>query len=127
MAKLTVAVTALLLGCILESVAAAAPVASPKQVMAHHIAVVKNDDVDGVMADYASDAVLVTPTETYIGAAGIRRFFKQLAAEHRNWTTYIVTQEVKAAGVVLQRDAKSGRVEVFVVRHGKIAFQALPP
>ncbi len=122
-----VASTVFLFACFLGVAAAAPPVPSPKQVMAHHIAVVKSDDVDGVMADYAADAVFVTPTETYIGAASIRRFFERLAAEHRDWKTYYVTQEVKADGVVLQKESKSGKVEVFVVRDGKIVFQTLPP
>ncbi len=105
---------------------AAEPVGSPKQVMTHHIAVVKNDDVDGVMKDYASDAVFVTPTMTYIGADEIRKFFEELVAQHRDWKTYNVTQEEKAHGVVLQKEVKTGKVEVFVVRNGKIVFQTLP-
>jgi len=94
--------------------------------MAHHIAVVKKDDVNAIMEDYAADAVFVTPTATLIGTESIRKFFEQLAAEHRDWKTYNVTQEVKTEGVVLQKEVTSGRVEVFVVRHGKIVFQTLP-
>ena len=126
MAKLTLATTILVLGCSWGAALAVPPEASPKQVMAHHIAVVKKDDVNAIMEDYAADAVFVTPTATLIGTESIRKFFEQLAAEHRDWKTYNVTQEVKTEGVVLQKEVTSGRVEVFVVRHGKIVFQTLP-
>ncbi|HEY2015013.1 MAG TPA: nuclear transport factor 2 family protein, partial [Bryobacteraceae bacterium] len=113
----------------LVSIAAAAEpaAASPKAVMAHHIAAVKQDDVDAVMKDYAGDSVLVTPAATFVGAANIRKFFERLAAEHRDWSTYVVTQVVEADGVVLQKNVKTGKVEVYVVRDGKIAFQTVPP
>ncbi len=125
MAKVAIAV--LVFACSWgAAVVAAPPATSPKEVMAHHIAVVKKDDVDGVMQDYATDAVFVTPTETIIGAADIRKFFEHLATEHRDWKAYNVTQEVKTEGVVLQKEVKTGKVEVFVVRHGKIVFQTLP-
>jgi hypothetical protein len=125
MAKLLVC-SVFLFGGIFDVALAGPLVASPREVMAHHIAVVKQDDVDGIMQDYAADAVFVTPTTTLIGAASIREFFEHLAAEHRDWKTYNVTQEVKAHGVVLQKALQTGKVEVFVVRHGKIVFQTLP-
>ncbi|HEY4214851.1 MAG TPA: nuclear transport factor 2 family protein [Steroidobacteraceae bacterium] len=121
---LVTAMAALAWSC--GAVAADSPVASPKQVMEHHIAVVKKDDVAAIMEDYAKDCVLVTPTATLIGTQSIREFFVHLAGEHRDWKTYNVTQEVKAEGVVLQKQVTSGKVEVFVVRHGKIVFQTLP-
>ena len=128
MSRVMIACAALVCACAAQLVSAAVPrAASPKQVMAHHIAAVKKDDVDGVMEDYAVDAVLVTPTGTFIGAARIRTFFERLAAQHRDWKDYIVTQEVEQDGVVLQKNVKTGKVEVYVVRNGKIAFQALPP
>lgn len=126
MVKLTVTIAVLLLAWSWGVVSAGPPADSPEAVMAHHIAVVKRDDVDGIMQDYAADAVFVTPTETLIGAADIRKFFEHLATEHRDWKAYNVTQEAKAEGVVLQKEVKTGKVEVFVVRHGKIVFQTLP-
>jgi len=126
MVKLFVRFSLFFLACGLGMALADPLVASPKEVMAHHIAAVKNDDVEGVMQDYASDAVIVTPTATFIGAASIRKFFEHLAAEHRDWKTYEVAQEVKSDGVVLQKALKTGKVEVYVVRHGKIVFQTVP-
>jgi ketosteroid isomerase-like protein len=116
----------LFFACIYGVAVAADPVASPERVMAHHITAVKKDDVEGVMQDYAADAVIVTQTTTFIGAANIRKFFEHLAAEHRDWKTYEVTQEAKSDGVVLQKALKTGKVEVYVVRHGKILFQTVP-
>jgi hypothetical protein len=103
---------------------AAAPSAtSPKDVMAHHINVVKQDDVDGILQDYADSSVVVIEKNTYIGLASIRKFFEGLKAQHRDWSSYVVTQEVADQGVVFQKEVKTGNVEVFVVRSGKIAFQ----
>ena len=98
---------------------------SPKEIMAHHIAVVKKDDVTGVMTDYGENAVVVMPTGTYIGVANIRKFFESLASQHRDWSTFEVTQEALDGGVVLQHNVKTGGIEVFVVRNGKIVFQAV--
>src|ERR1700722_1530673 len=108
-----------------EVAAAAQPAASPKDVMAHHIQVIKQDDVDGVMSDYAANAVVVRADETFIGTANVRKFFEELAAQHRDWKSFIVTQEVKEDGVVLQKEVKTGKIEVFVVRNGKIVFQTM--
>jgi len=125
MSKLTVACSVLFLMCNSAISAAAAPATSPKAVMLHHIGVIKSDDVDGIMQDYARNAVVVRATETFIGTARVRQFFEGLAAEHRDWKSFIVTQEVKEDGVVLQKEVKTGKVEVFVVRGGKIVFQTM--
>ena len=53
--------------------------------IAHHVKTVKAADVDGVMADYATDAILVsppglvTPTGTFVGKDKVREFFVWLA------------------------------------------------
>jgi hypothetical protein len=96
---------------------------SPVEVMAHHINMVKRDDVEEVMKDYAANAVVVLHGQTYIGTPDVRKFFENLAAEHRDWNSYAVVQEVREDGVVLQREVKTGQVEVYVVRGGKIVFQ----
>jgi hypothetical protein len=126
MSELTVAISVLLFVAFSEVAAAIPPEASAQVVMAHHITMIKKDDVDGIMKDYAEKAVIVGPTQTYIGAANVRHFFEALAAQHRDWKSFIVTQEVKEDGVVLQTEVKTGKVEVFVVRNGKIAFQTSP-
>jgi len=114
-----------LLGTVAVAAVADGTSRSPKTVMAHHIAVLKKNDVDGLMADYAEDAVAVLPSGTFIGFGKIRQHFESLAAERRDWSTYNVTQEVLDSGVVLQHRIETGGVEVFVVRNGKIVFQAL--
>jgi hypothetical protein len=121
---LNIVLVLFLVGPVDIALAARSPL-SPKEVMAHHIAVIKKDDVDGVMADYAENAVIVMPTGTFIGAGDVRKFFVSLAAQHRDWSTFEVTQEVLNDGVVLQHNVKTGGIEVFVVRSGKIVFQAV--
>ena len=125
MSKLLSIVLVLFLAGPMGVAVAAPPPLSPKEVMAHHIAVVKKDDVAGTLTDYAENAVVVMPTGTYIGAGNVRKFFEELAAQHRDWSTFEVTQEVQNDGVVLQHNVKTGGIEVFVVRNGKIVFQAV--
>jgi hypothetical protein len=109
----------------MEAAVAAGSALTPKEVMAHHIAAIKKDDVDGVIKDYAENAVVVMPAGTYVGLANIRKFFEGLAAEHRDWSTFEVTEELLDNGVVLQHTVRTGGIEVFVVRNGKIVFQAM--
>ena len=124
MSRWTGLLFALFLTAPMDVALAASKPQSPKAVMEHHIVFVKKDDVEEIVKDYARDAVMVMPAGTFIGIDDVRKFFVALAAQRRDWSTFDVTQEVKEHGVVLQRVVKTGAVEVFVVRNGKIVFQA---
>ena len=124
---LTIICTAMAVVASLHPSYAAPAAESPRELVARHLAAVKTDDVALIMKDYASDAVIVRPDGTYIGTAGVRRFFEWLAAQHRDWNSFVATQEEKGQGVVFQTNVKNGQVEVFVVRKGKIVFQVLQP
>lgn len=46
-------------------------------VLARHLEAIFTRDVDKIMADYAADAVLFTPTATFRGLDQVRGFFTQ--------------------------------------------------
>jgi ketosteroid isomerase-like protein len=47
-------------------------------IVAHHLASAQRGDVDSVMADYAADAVLITPDTAITGRSAIRAVFQRL-------------------------------------------------
>jgi hypothetical protein len=66
-----------------------------KQVLDHHVQTFKANDLDGVMADYTEESILITPDRTYKGLAEIRENFVQaFAALPTNGTTMTVSKSV---------------------------------
>jgi hypothetical protein len=71
-----------------------------KQVFDHHVQTFKANDLDGVMADYTEESVLITPDATFKGLAAIRKNFEgAFAALPTNGTTMTVTKEVISGSV----------------------------
>jgi hypothetical protein len=83
--------------------AAKAPVvdeAVTKQVFDHHVQTFKANDLEGVMADYTEESILITPDATFKGLAQIREnFVGAFAALPANGTTMTVTKEVISGSV----------------------------
>jgi hypothetical protein len=48
-----------------------------KKVLDHHVQTFQANDLDGVMADYTEESILITPDRTYKGLAEIRENFVQ--------------------------------------------------
>jgi hypothetical protein len=66
-----------------------------KKVLDHHLQTFQGNDLDGVMADYTEESVLITPDRTYKGLAEIRENFVQAyQALPTNGTTMTVTKSV---------------------------------
>ena len=125
-----------------EAKAPAAPAATStadmEAAIAHHVTTVKAADVDGVMTDYAADAILVsppglvTPTGTFVGKDKVREFFVWLAtpAVLPGAQSMVTTNEVVGPNTMLFRwtqfPGTSKEVkgyDIFVFRDGKIIFQ----
>lgn len=114
----------------------------PAQIIADHIRAAKAGDVSAVIADYADDAVVVTPpgmaspSGVYSRKAHIREFFSWLAspANLPAVKTMETSTEMVAPDVVIMRWTQfkgtpkevNGR-DVFVIRRGKIVFQSVEP
>lgn len=54
---------------------------STEEVLQHHLDTFGAGDVDGIMSDYAEDAVVIVPTGVLKGHDEIRPLFESLAAE----------------------------------------------
>ena len=66
-----------------------------KKVLDHHLQTFQGNDLDGVMADYTEESILITPDRTYKGLAEIRENFVQAyQALPTNGTTMTVTKSV---------------------------------
>lgn len=55
--------------------------ASTKDVLEHHLKCFGESDLEGILSDYAPDAVLFTPEGPLKGAGAIRPFFQAMLAE----------------------------------------------
>jgi hypothetical protein len=66
-----------------------------RQVFDHHVQTFKDNDLEGVMADYTEESVLITPDKTYKGLAEIREnFVNAFQALPKDGTTFTVDKTV---------------------------------
>lgn len=54
---------------------------TPQEIFAHHAEALIAGDLDGIVADYADDAVFITPAGTLHGKDGVRQGFERLLAD----------------------------------------------
>jgi hypothetical protein len=66
-----------------------------KKVFDHHVQTFQQNDLEGVMADYTDQSVLITPDRTYKGLAEIRENFENaFKVLPTNGTTMTITKSV---------------------------------
>jgi ketosteroid isomerase-like protein len=104
---------------------------TPQEVFAHHGPALAAADIDEIAADYADDAVVITPAGVNRGKDGARAAFRQLFADlpdaswdikHQAWADDVLLVEWAAdAG---QSRADDG-VDTFVFRDGQIRVQTV--
>jgi hypothetical protein len=71
-----------------------------KKVLDHHIETFKANDLEGVMADYTEESILITPDRTFKGLAEIREnFVAAFGALPTSGTTMTVTKTVATRDV----------------------------
>lgn len=116
--------------------------ADMKAAIDRHVTNVKAGNVDGVMADYADDAImvsppgLVNPVGTFVGKEHVREFFTWLAspANLPGAQSMETTNEMVGPDTILfhwtqwpgtAKEVKG--TDVFVFRNGKIIFQTTAP
>ena len=99
---------------------------TPEEVFAHHAQALGAGDLDGIVADYADDAVFITPAGTKRGKNGIREGFTQLLADVPNAAWELKTQIYEGDVLFLEWAAVSAATKVedgidtFVFRDGLI-------
>ena len=102
-----------------------------KQVFDHHVQTFKYNDLEGVMADYTEESVLITPDRTYKGLAEIREnFVNAFKALPTAGTTFTVDKTVingDVAYFVWKATTPTlvfkYATDTFIVQNGKIIRQ----
>ena len=104
---------------------------TPEQVVAHHLAVFRAHDLEGVLSDYADDAIFIAPKSTVQGKTALRKMFASFFANaNANAAAPVFDATVTADGEVgyehwVSDPGKPGSMagtDAFVVRHGRIVF-----
>src|ERR1700754_3212979 len=54
---------------------------TPQEIFAHHAEVLIAGDIDGIVSDYAEDAVFITPSGVRRGKDGVRAGFTELLSD----------------------------------------------
>ena len=104
---------------------------TPQEIMTHHSQALGAADLDEIVADFADDAVVITPTGAKRGQDGIREAFAQLFADLPD-ATFTAKSQVFGNDVILvawTADAAGSRaddgVDTFVLRDGMIRVQTV--
>ncbi len=104
---------------------------TPQEVFAHHGETLMAEDLDGIVSDYAEDAVFITPDGVRHGKDGVREGFVKLLGDvpHAKWE--LPTQLFEGDILFLEWKAESEDVRVedgidtFVFRDGMIRVQTV--
>jgi hypothetical protein len=104
---------------------------TPREVFQHHAEALGAEDLDGIVSDYADDALFMTPDGVLRGKEGVRQAFEKLLGDvpHASWE--LPTQLFEDDVLLLEWRATSdvARVEdgidTFVFRDGLIRVQTV--
>jgi ketosteroid isomerase-like protein len=105
---------------------------STKEIVEHHLGAFFERNVDGILSDYAPDAVLFTPDGPLRGADQMRPLFESMVAEFAKPGASFEMKRQSFAGdcayILWTAETADNRYELatdtFVVRDGKIVAQS---
>ena len=104
---------------------------TPQEVFQHHAQALGAGDLDEIVADYADDAVFITPAGVKRGKEGVREGFTQLLADVPNAAWELKTQTYEDDVLFLEWTAVSAATKVedgidtFVFSDGLIRVQTV--
>jgi ketosteroid isomerase-like protein len=104
---------------------------SPQEIFEHHATALIAGDVDGIVADYADDAVFITPEGVRRGKDGVREAFTALLADLPNATWDVPTQIFEddvlfiTWSAVSEKTQATDGVDTFVFRGDSIRLQTV--
>ena len=106
---------------------------TPEQIVAHHMAAAASGDVDGIIADYADTAVVITSGGVMRGTAALRKMFAGIFGGAPGSRAPIEVQQkffTREVGYIVwvQNAGKPEELrgsDTFVVRKGKIVAQTV--
>ena len=104
---------------------------TPQEVFQHHAEVLIAGDIDGIVEDYADDAVFITPDGVLRGKDGVRQAFEKLLSDLPDAQWEVPTQVFEGDLLFIEwkATAQSSRAEdgidTFVFRDGLIRAQTV--
>jgi uncharacterized protein (TIGR02246 family) len=104
---------------------------TPEEVFAHHAQALGAGDLDEIVADYADDAVFITPAGVRRGKEGIRAAFTQLLADVPDAAWELKTQIYEGEVLFLEWTADAAAtmvddgIDTFIFRDGLIRLQTV--
>ncbi len=104
---------------------------TPEEVLGHHAQALGAGDLDEIVADYTDDAIIITPSGTKRGKAGVRAVFTQLLADVPDaaWDLKTLIYEDDVLFLEWAADAAATRVDdgldTFVFADGLIRVQTV--
>jgi hypothetical protein len=104
---------------------------TPEEVFSHHAQALGKGDLDEIVADYAEDAVFISPAGVMRGKDGVREAFTRLLADVPNagWDLKTLIYADDVLFLEWAADAARTRIEdgidTFVFRDGLIRVQTL--
>src|SRR5215470_10248755 len=109
----------------------AATTRTPQEVFAHHAEVLIGGDLEGIVSDYADDAVFITPAGALYGKDGVREGFTKLLSDVPNADWDVPTQIFEGDILFIEWSAKAAStyvedgIDTFVFRDGLIRVQTV--
>jgi hypothetical protein len=109
----------------------ASTVRTPQEVFQHHAEALLGGDLEGIVSDYADDAVLITPDGVRRGRAGVREGFTTLLADLPDAQWEVPTQIFEDDLLFIEWTAAAARtraddgVDTFLFRDGMIRAQTV--
>jgi ketosteroid isomerase-like protein len=110
---------------------AATTTRTPPDVFQHHVEALIAGDIEGIVSDYADDAVFITPDGVRRGKEGVREAFQQLLSDLPDAEWEVPTQifEGDLLFIEWRATSESARAEdgidTFVFRGGLIRAQTV--
>ena len=106
-------------------------VRTPQQVFDHHVQALVARDLEGIVEDYADDAVFITPDGSLRGKDGIRQAFQKVLDDLPDAELDLKTATFEDDALFIEWTAKTsaGRVDdgidTFIFRDGQIRLQTV--
>ena len=104
---------------------------TPQEIFAHHAEVLIAGDLEGIVSDYADDAVFITPNGVLRGKDGVREGFTKLLEDVPSADWAVPTQIFEGDVLFIEWSAKAANtfvedgIDTFVFRDGEIVVQTV--
>ncbi len=104
---------------------------TPEEVFAHHAEALVAGDLDGIVSDYADDAIFITPAGVLHGLDGVREGFTRLLADLPNADWQVPTQIYDSDVLFIEWRADAAKtwaedgIDTFIFRDGLIRVQTV--